>query len=415
MNKNHPMEITRRKFVELAGVTGAAWGLSQATSGAAAQTAPPPVDADGAVIPGFEEAQTGPSATEAWQPFSDRRIRVGIAGYGLCKFGAAFGFQNHPNVEVAAVSDLIPSRCAELAKACRCDTQYPSLEEMIKDDRIEAVFIATDAPSHARLSIAALRHGKHVGTAVPAVWGREQIELADELLDTVRETGLKYMMFETSCFHAPLYAWHKRYQAGELGKIVYCEGEYYHYSPTALPSYNPRTNDVDGEGWRNGAPPQWYPTHATAYYVGVTGASFTEVSCLGMPSDLPRFRPGNNPYNNLFGTEIALYRTREGGMARMAESRDMPAAKGEMGRVYGQKDDEGPVNTRRPPLPPGVMAGGHGGSHGNLMSEFVDAILRDRKPWLDAAHALNMTVPGIIAHESALRDGEWMKVPQYTL
>ena len=47
-----------------------------------------------------------------WEPISDRKIKVGIVGYGVCKFGAKFGFQNHPNVEVAAVSDLFADRCA---------------------------------------------------------------------------------------------------------------------------------------------------------------------------------------------------------------------------------------------------------------------------------------------------------------
>ena len=53
-------------------------------------------------------------------------------------------------MEVAAVSDLFPERCAGLAQACRCDKTYPSLEELVKDDTLEAVFVATDAPSHAR-------------------------------------------------------------------------------------------------------------------------------------------------------------------------------------------------------------------------------------------------------------------------
>lgn len=69
----------------------------------------------------------------------------------------------------------------------------------------------------------------------------------------------------------------------------------------------------------------------------------------------------------------------------------------------------------RPPLPPSVNAGGHGGSHGYLTNEFVDAILRDRKPWVDVAQALNMTAAGIVAHQSALKDGELMKIPQYKL
>lgn len=97
----------------------------------------------------------------------------------------------------------------------------------------------------------------------------------------------------------------------------------------------------------------------------------------------------------------------------MAVCWDLPAAGGEQGRVYGQKGATGSV--KHPPLPPGVVAGGHGGSHGHLTTEFVDAILRDRKPWIDVAQALNMTVAGIVAHQSALRDGERMKIPRYAL
>jgi len=47
------------------------------------------------------------------------------------------------------------------------------------------------------------------------------------------------------------------------------------------------------------------------------------------------------------------------------------------------------------------------------MNEFVLSILEDRKPVVDVVQALNMTVPGIVAHRSALRDGERMAVPHY--
>ena len=136
---------------------------------------------------------------------------------------------------------------------------------------------------------------------------------------------------------------------------------------------------------------------------------------MGMPSIVPHLQPENNAYGNPFGSEIALFRTSEGGMSRMAVSWDIGVASGERGRVYGQKSGEGAVNINKPPLPPDVSAGGHGGSHGYLMSDFVDAILRDRKPVVDVAQALNMTVAGIVAHQSALRDGELMKIPQYVM
>ena len=132
----------------------------------------------------------------------------------------------------------------------------------------------------------------------------------------------------------------------------------------------------------------------------------------------------NNRYKNPFGTEIALFRTSEGGMARMAVSWDTPGYGGEMGRIRGQKGTfygsyDGLVKdlppAKRPPLPPSVDAGGHGGSHGHLTNEFVTAILENRRPLVDIAWALNMTVAGIVAHESAMKGGETLKIPAYAL
>jgi len=393
--------ISRRSFLQRVGVGAAALGLQ------------PLIGAQEKPVQGFESMPEDRDISRGWEPVSDRKVRVGIVGYGVCKFGAEFGFQNHPNVEVVAVSDLFPDRRAELAKTCRCAKTYPSLEDLVKDDRLEAVFVATDAPSHARHCVEVLKHGKHVASAVPAVFG--SLEEADKLFHAVKASGLKFMMFETSCFHEDLHAMREIYKAGGFGKMVYSEGEYFHYMEEPIPSYR---------DWRVGLPPQWYPTHSNAYYVGVTGGSFTEVSCMGIPSRISHLQPSNNRYRNPFGTEIALFRTSEGGMSRMGVSWDTPGYGGEMGRVRGQKGsfygkfdgvETSLPATRRPPLPPGVPTGGHGGSHGYLMNEFVTAILQDRTPLVNVAMALNLTVPGIVAHQSALKKGRLMKIPQYKL
>ncbi|MST94020.1 MAG: Gfo/Idh/MocA family oxidoreductase [Pedosphaera sp.] len=398
----HCSLYSRRDFLHRAGALAGAAALGLKPDSHAQEKKP---------IPGLEPAPNDPNAAKGWQPVSDRKIRVGIVGYGVCQFGAAFGFQSHPNVEVVAVSDLVPGRCAALAKACRCEKTYSSLEELVKDDKIEAVFVATDAPSHAKHCVDVLNHGKHVACAVPAVFG--SLEDAEKLLEAVKKSGRKYMMFETSCFHDDLHAMRQIYRAGGLGQLVYAEGEYYHYMDTPIDSY---------QGWRIGLPPQWYPTHSNAYYNCVTGGSFTEVSCLGMPSKIEHLRPANNRYQNPFGTEIALFRTSEGGTARMAVSWDTPGAGGEMGRIRGQRGsfytkydglEKSLPNLKRPALPPGVSGGGHGGSHGHLMNEFVHAVLQDRQPLVDIVMALNLTVAGIVAHQSALKNGELMKIPQY--
>ena len=347
-----------------------------------------------------------------WEPVSERKVRVGIIGYGVCRFGAAFGFQDHPNVEIVAVSDLIPERRQGLMKACRCDKSYESLEVLVKDPRIEAVFVATDAPNHARHCIEVLKHGKHVMTAVPAVFG--SIEQAEQLLETVQRTGLKYMMAETSCFRADCYGMRKIYEAGGFGRLVYSEGEYYHYHATPIDSF---------KGWRVGMPPLWYPTHSTAYYVGVTAKRFTSVSCIGSNAGFSAYRPGANKYDNRFTDEVALFKTSEGGSSRMLMCKGIQSLIVERGRVFGERgwmdgtEYHGIAkklpDITRPALPPGMPAGGHGGSHGLLANEFVNSILENREPMVNVYEALAMTVPGIVAHQSALRDGETLKIPQY--
>jgi hypothetical protein len=171
-----------------------------------------------------------------------------------------------------------------------------------------------------------LKHGKHVAVAVPAVFG--SLEDAGILFEAVKSSGLKYMMFETSMYRESLFAMHQIYKSGGFGELVYSEGEYYHYMEQPIDSY---------KGWRIGLPPQFYPTHSNAFHNCVTGGSFTEVSCMGMPSIIEHLKPENNIYKNPFGTEIALFRTSEGGTSRMAVSWDTPGDHGERGRVRGQK------------------------------------------------------------------------------
>ena len=367
-------------------------------------------------IQGFNpESSSTTFQDKVWQPVSDRKIRIGIAGYGVCRMGSSFGFQDHPNVEIAAVCDVSAERRAQLAVACKCQRTYSSLEEMVKDQSLEAIFLGTDAPNHAQHSILCLNHGKHVACTVPAVFG--SLEDADRLYETVKKTGLEYMMFETSAYHAACYAMRVAYESGSLGKIIYAEGQYYHYFPTPLASYGK---------WRTGIPPMWYPTHSTAYYVAVTGQSFTKVSCQGFRGKIPHFQPESNCYKNPFDSEVALFQTSEGGSARMSVCWGMRGSAGETGLVHGElgrmngtsfsPEEDRPKlpDLSKPPLPPGVDAGGHDGSHGYLTNEFVTALLENRTPLINIALSLNMTVPGIIAHQSALKDGELLTVPQYS-
>ena len=378
-------------------------------------------------IAGFDLTGTEYDPHQEWRPYTDRKLRVGLVGYGVCQFSAEFYFQNHPNVEVVAVSDLFPDRCAALAKRVQCEKTYPSLEEMVKDDSIEAIFLATDAPSHPRHCILCLEHGKHVCHAVPVHYG--QPEEGERLLECVKKNrGLKYAMFETSAFHDDLYAMEKIYKAGGFGRLIYTEGEYNHTTAPGAPSIGSYGN------WRGSGSPLWYPTHASAYYVGVTHKRFIDVCARGI-NPFEKAKP--NQIGNTFVAEVALLNTEEGGLARVMYSESYgtylengrvrgeiggfdstyrPREQGYSGTGEGQEIVKKLGNSiLKPALPPGVEPGGHGGSHGYLCCDFVDAVLKDQEPRVGIIDALNMTTLGYYAHLSAAKDGEVLKLPEYTL
>ena len=411
------MDVSRKSFLGMGGAFLAAGCASDAGWRAPEKNT---------VRGGFDEVAEAGDGAAPWTPYSDRKVRVGIAGEGVCEFGSAFSYQTHPNAEVVACADVQPDRLKLLQARVKAPKAYPSCEEMIRhagEDKLEAVYIATDAPSHCRLAILALEHGLNVVSAVPALLGKDQLELVPKLLDAVKRSGKVYQMNETTAFRASCYEMRKLYEAGKMGEIVYSEGEYWHCSDLksglGVGSYG---------GWREGIPPLYYATHSTGFYTCVTHKRFTEVSCIGKPSKLDVYRDGgrHNRYGNPFGGEFAFFKTEEGGSSRMLVSYDVPCVNGERGRVWGQRggyDDAAMkflgdpkelvgLDYRRHKLPDGVAGGGHGGSHGYLTDDFLRSILDPKhRPCVDVVTALNTTVAGIYAHLSAMKGGETLKIP----
>ena len=56
---------------------------------------------------------------------------------------------------------------------------------------------------------------------------------------------------------------------------------------------------------------------------------------------------------------------------------------------------------------------GHGGSHPYLVHEFVDAVANRRQPAINIWEAARYMAMGVAAHQSALKDGETLAVPDW--
>jgi len=61
-----------------------------------------------------------------------------------------------------------------------------------------------------------------------------------------------------------------------------------------------------------------------------------------------------------------------------------------------------------------IQGAGHGGSHPHLVIEFISALQEDRQPYPNAQQSANFTCVGILAHESAMKGGEIIKMPAFT-
>ena len=56
---------------------------------------------------------------------------------------------------------------------------------------------------------------------------------------------------------------------------------------------------------------------------------------------------------------------------------------------------------------------GHEGSHVHITHDFVQAVVENRHPEVNVWEAAACTAPGLVAHESALNDGERRQIPDF--
>lgn len=366
-----------------------------------------------------------------------RKIRLGVIGG---RFGCSFQFHEHPQCVVQAVSDLRTDRRNRLMKTYGCTHAYESLEKLLLDKSVDSVAIFTEAPNHVPHCLAALAAGKHVLCAVPAAMSLEECR---QLIDAVAATGLTYMMAETSYWQQPTISARKFFAEGAFGNLFSALSCYRHAGIESL-------FVEDGKPtWRHGFPPMHYPTHCTAHLIGVTGDRLTEVTCQGWGNDDSALR--GNPYDNPFWNETAQFQTKGNRSFRVELWWAGAHAGCERAEWYGDKLSfisatpygAGPVVVRsgaqteldsggfersaptieayQQPrwwdtdlLPqPLRHESGHEGSHTFITHEFIDALTAGRKPAVDVYEAVAYTAPGIVAHQSALKNGLQLKIPSF--
>lgn len=395
-----------------------------------------------------------------------QKIRIGFVGCG--QFAKHFIplFKAHPACEYVALCDTFRDRAEDYMEKFGCNRIFDTFEEMVQSDDLNAIAIFAQRHIHGPMAIAALKAGKHVYSAVPMASSIEEIK---EIVRLVGETGLTYSMGETGIYRPAAIFCRQKYASGEMGDLVYAEAQY-HHDMKGLYHIFERT---EKESWKKvaGIPPFFYPTHSTSMVLSATKARALKVAAFGYEDKVDPDIFGKeeqNYWNNPFSNSSMLLKMSDNSVVRISENRrvawqcpetyisafngtkasyefslvhhsyltmapdkykceyedvsdllnpaELTAHKGEPDFinqfVHGKwGGGEAPIQkSSRLPKEFDTLPTGHSGTHKFMVDDFCQAYMTGKLSPTNAWQAARYNIPGLTAHESALRGGELMDV-----
>ena len=394
-----------------------------------------------------------------------KKINIAVVGCG--KFAQNFVplFQMHPAVEQVRVCDLVREKAENYCKLFNIEL-IESFEDILADKTINAVAVFTQRHTHGDLVVKALNAGKDVYSAVPMAIS---VEDCKNIIEAVKKTKQVYMMGETCVYYPSSMYCKEIHEKGGFGNFVYGEAQYFH----DLSHFN---DNFRADRRFSAVPPFFYPTHSTAMILNATNSYALKVSAMGYTDkeENTPFAVGENHWDNVFSNEFALMQLSNGGVARISECRRIgyKAPSSFVSGFYGTKgsyqfnnaqhlvthltekgvtledvsdyvnpvpmtenknsenfkedvanhiyqwDDFSPIQLKEAERLPETFknnpkVNGHMATHQLLIDDFCKAVIERKLPYVNAWKAARYTIPGLIAHESAIKGGELLDIPDF--
>ncbi|HQL09474.1 MAG TPA: Gfo/Idh/MocA family oxidoreductase, partial [Lentisphaeria bacterium] len=96
------------------------------------------------------------------------KLRYGIIGTGGAGQGKHLtSYAQNPDVEIIAVCDIIAEKANQAADRFNVEAAYTDYNEMLREEKLDLVSVATPNHVHAPATIAALQAGCHVHCEKP--------------------------------------------------------------------------------------------------------------------------------------------------------------------------------------------------------------------------------------------------------
>ncbi len=433
MSKQVRSRATRRQFLR----AGAVGGAAAAMLGAAVATASP-------------------------EP-SGREIRIGVIGVGPRGLGhVASLLTNHPDVTITAVCDLQEDRvkmAADMVKQARgtepagyCRGEFDYRNLCARDD-VDGVLIATPVYWLGRMTVDALKAGKHAGHEVS---GAQTEEECWEMIEQKEKSGKRVMLLENCCYGDENMMIYRMVRQGVFGEPYYAEGSYVHNCRMLL--FDPQGKITwRGELWRDSYGSA-YPQHglgSNCKWLEINDGDRME-SCQTMMTSpreahhraVAQFGPDSEPAQIDFKTGdfvTSLISTAKGRMIRIDYSITCTRPYSRYYLLQGTQGcwdsrsgifldpDQTGLNSTEAPWEPldkyrqqyqhpywrnegaeAVRVGGHGGIDYYCIQDFVKMIREDREPWIDVFDAAAWSSIIFCSKLSLDRQGARVDMPDFT-
>ena len=310
-------------------------------------------------------------------------------------------------------------------------TPFTDLEAFLASE-IDIVVVSSPIPFHANQSIAALNAGKHVLCEVTAC---ETEDEARAVVAAANAASGIFMLAENVIYYDEIEAVKRLVDQGTFGKIYYGEGDYIHDLEGLW--YDAAGNRT----WRGAGHMGVYGTHGLGPLLYISGDRVKTVRAIGVAQEVVR-SDLHLPTMHLVEMTTdagAVFRTRVDIISRRPlESTTFFVVQGETGSYESQRGfgdqakywirDKHGVNEENhatawrslsddyPTIIPDrvnaiAVEGGHGTAEYWMLRDFFHAVRTGSPSPIDQHRGFDISLPMILAAESARRGGETIKVP----
>lgn len=148
---------------------------------------------------------------------AQRKLNIAMVGIGVGGAETLPAIEQMEEMNLVAGADVDELTRDRFAQRYANAKTYSSVEELVSDEEVEAVWIATPNRFHAEHTILAAEHKKHVIVEKPMALNMEQ---AAKMVEACNRNGVKLLAGHTRSFTTPVRAMRKIITSGKLGKLA---------------------------------------------------------------------------------------------------------------------------------------------------------------------------------------------------